>query len=195
MQSLAEFHKTKDQGRNKKKGDQVNLAAARVFARYDVVETSYHFYSDRIDLHLCDDPGGSTIQCWKKEGPENVKRLFFPTEGRSCHPELSEGGAFQVSLSQLQVDLYPYHLAAGNRAAWIRYQEGVHATWLANSLAAFQNSLLDALVPGGGGGGKHSPLARAGGGAAAAAAAQVSFPEEQSFSGFIVLSHPSFLSL
>ena len=28
----------------------------------------------------------------------------------------------QVSLSQLQVDFYPYHLASGDRAAWIRYQ-------------------------------------------------------------------------
>ena len=139
-------------------------------------------------------PGRKYDTILEKGRPRNVKCLFSPTEGRSCHPELSEGGAFQVSLSQLQVDLYPYHLAAGNRAAWIRYQEGVHATWLANSLAAFQNSLLDALVPGGGGGAKHSPLARAGGGAAAAAA-QVSFPEKQSFSGFIVLSHPSFLYL
>jgi hypothetical protein len=30
--------------------------------------------------------------------------------------------SLQVSLSQLQVDFYPYHLAAGDRAAWIRYQ-------------------------------------------------------------------------
>ena len=42
--------------------------------KYDVIETSYHFYSDRIDLHFCDDPGG----------------------GRSDHPELAGGGAFQV---------------------------------------------------------------------------------------------------
>ena len=42
--------------------------------KYDVVETSYHFYSDRIDLHFCDDPGG----------------------GRRDHPELAGGGAFQV---------------------------------------------------------------------------------------------------
>jgi hypothetical protein len=42
----------------KKRGQTANVAE-KVFARYDVVETSYHFYSDRIDLHLCDDPGGS----------------------------------------------------------------------------------------------------------------------------------------
>ena len=42
--------------------------------------------------------------------------------GRSCHPRLSDGGAFQISLSRMQVDFYPYHLAVGNRSAWIRYQ-------------------------------------------------------------------------
>ena len=63
--------------------------ASRMFAKYDVAETSYHFYSDRIDLHFCDDPGG----------------------GRSEHPELAGGGAFQVSLARLQLDHYPYHLA------------------------------------------------------------------------------------
>ena len=75
--------------------------------KYDVLETSYHFYSDRIDLHFCDDPGG----------------------GRSDHPHLQGGGAFQVhlhcqlhlhphlhlhlkvSLAKLQLDYYPYHLA------------------------------------------------------------------------------------
>ena len=45
--------------------------------KYDVIETSYHFYSDRIDLHFCDDPGG----------------------GRSDHPELAGGGAFQVFIN------------------------------------------------------------------------------------------------
>lgn len=29
----------------------------KVFSKYDVPETSYHFYSERIDLHFCDDPG------------------------------------------------------------------------------------------------------------------------------------------
>lgn len=33
-------------------------AISRIFSRYDVVETSYHFLCQRIDLHLCDDPGG-----------------------------------------------------------------------------------------------------------------------------------------
>lgn len=89
--------------------------------------------------------------------------LFFRyrSEGRSCHPDLSEGGAFQVSLSQLQLDFYPYHLAAGNRSAWIRYHESVHSTWLGNSVQQFQADLLDALLNGGAARANHSPLARA----------------------------------
>jgi len=50
--------KAKEGSASKKKKDPASLAAARVFSHYDVVETSYHVYSDRIDLHLCDDPGG-----------------------------------------------------------------------------------------------------------------------------------------
>lgn len=33
-------------------------ASSRIFSQYDVVETSYHFMSNQIILHLCDDPGG-----------------------------------------------------------------------------------------------------------------------------------------
>lgn len=31
--------------------------STRLFASYDVIETSYHFVSNQIVLHLCDDPG------------------------------------------------------------------------------------------------------------------------------------------
>lgn len=33
-------------------------SAQRFFNMFDVRETSYHFFSKRIDLHLCDDDGG-----------------------------------------------------------------------------------------------------------------------------------------
>ena len=60
LQSLSAFQeKSKESSGRRKSQQQSACAAARVFARYDVIETSYHFYSDRIDLHLCDDPGGS----------------------------------------------------------------------------------------------------------------------------------------
>lgn len=33
-------------------------ATQKLFNSHDVKETSYHFFSQRIDLHLCDDAGG-----------------------------------------------------------------------------------------------------------------------------------------
>lgn len=33
----------------------------RMFNAFDVRETSYHFFSQRIDLHLCDDEGGKQL--------------------------------------------------------------------------------------------------------------------------------------
>ena len=136
LQSISETHdlafKEKGSGKKDKKSnsaqEQSSCVSAKVFSRYDVVETSYHFYSDRIDLHLCDDPGG---------------------KGRSCHPRLSEGGAFQVSLSELQVDFYPYHVinVPNDRSAWIRYIPGsVHGSWLEQSLAQFQSALMEAAM-------------------------------------------------
>ena len=93
--------------------------------------------------------------------------LIF-SEGRSCHPDLSTGGAFQVSLSQLQLDFYPYHLAIGDRSTWIRYQPDttVHTSWLETSLKHFQTQLLESikdLHPASNGrGSSHAPLSRTG---------------------------------
>lgn len=76
---------------------QENLTAVqRSFNMYDVKETSYHFFSQHIDLHLCDDPG----------------------DGRSSHPVLNKGGALQISVHRFHVDYYPYHLAKANRQHW-----------------------------------------------------------------------------
>lgn len=36
-------------------------AVQRSFNMFDVKETSYHFFSQRIDLHLCDDAGGEFV--------------------------------------------------------------------------------------------------------------------------------------
>lgn len=39
------------------RGHQSQSNITKIFNKYDVPETSYHFYSERIDLHFCDDPG------------------------------------------------------------------------------------------------------------------------------------------
>lgn len=42
---------------NSNDANSVISAAQRSFNMFDVKETSYHFFSQRIDLHLCDDAG------------------------------------------------------------------------------------------------------------------------------------------
>ncbi|KAK3923200.1 UHRF1-binding protein 1-like [Frankliniella fusca] len=119
----------------RKQGRESDLS--RIFSRYDVVETSYHFLSQHIDLHLCDDPG----------------------VGRSCHPDLQDGGALQISLQGFQVDYYPYHLAIGDRKHWPKYKEAAssHTQWLQQALTSFKNSFLDLIE---GNRSLHTPLSR-----------------------------------
>ncbi|XP_034939434.1 UHRF1-binding protein 1-like [Chelonus insularis] len=102
-----------------------NSAISKIFMRYDVIETSYHFLAQRIDLHLCDDPGS----------------------GRSSHPELKNGGALQISLVKFQVDYYPYHLATANRKHWAKYRENTipHVQWLQQSFNAFRRQFLELI--------------------------------------------------
>lgn len=101
--------------------------AQKYFNIYDVRETSYHFFSQRIDLHLCDDAG----------------------VGRSSHPNLKDGGALQISVQGFQVDYYPYHLAKADRAHWPKYKEASipPALWLEQSLNAFREAILNLIRP------------------------------------------------
>ncbi|XP_068247106.1 bridge-like lipid transfer protein family member 3B isoform X2 [Palaemon carinicauda] len=108
----------------------------KVFNKYDVPETSHHFYSERIDLHFCDDPG----------------------PGRSSHPELSAGAALQVTVSQLELDFYPYHLASGDRTHWVKYTDCTLSQWAQTTLTEFKTILLDVLNFSRS---SHTPLARA----------------------------------
>ncbi|XP_045487527.1 UHRF1-binding protein 1-like isoform X2 [Pieris rapae] len=100
---------------------------ARMFAKHDVRETSYHLLAPRIDLHLCDDPG----------------------LGRSEMPQLANGGALQVTLVSMQADLFPYHKASDDRRHWRGYREAAtpHSQWLSQALSSFCGSLLDLLDP------------------------------------------------
>lgn len=118
-------------------GKPTTKASTRMFAVYDVIETSYHFKSNKIILHLCDDPG----------------------EGRSSHPSLKDGGALQISVTKFQVDFYPYHLAKGDRKHWATYNSSSvpHSMWQEQALASFKSKFWDLFdmnkV-------QHTPLAR-----------------------------------
>ncbi|KAF4523469.1 hypothetical protein B566_EDAN014989 [Ephemera danica] len=122
--------------------DSNKSAISHMFSRCDVVETSYHFLSEQIDLHLCDDAG----------------------DGRSSHPDLKDGGAFQIRLRHFKIDYYPYHLALGDRRHWPSYQEDVHCQWLEQALSAFRARFLELIDAGAR---AHTPLTRAAPGAGA----------------------------
>lgn len=74
---------------------------------------------------------------------------FFWPDGRSCYPDLTDGGALQISVHGFQVDYYPFHLAKSNRAHWPKYKEASvpPALWLDQSMNAFRESLLDLCQP------------------------------------------------
>lgn len=64
QQSLPEYQTQRAQQTRQPESSASSGVAAEVspaqksFDMFDVRETSYHFFSQRIDLHLCDDAGG-----------------------------------------------------------------------------------------------------------------------------------------
>ncbi|KAH8319134.1 hypothetical protein KR067_010406, partial [Drosophila pandora] len=127
MQTLPEYKAQVEQQQNRLSESAHTTNAQRMFNAFDVRETSYHFFSQRIDLHLCDDEG----------------------DGRSSYPELDKGGALQVSVTAFQVDYYPYHLAKSDRSHWAKYKEAsvAPALWLKESLNAFREAVLSLSQP------------------------------------------------
>lgn len=116
LQTLPEYQA--QQAQQTRASDNATITAAqKTFNMFDVRETSYHFFSQRIDLHLCDDAGGrsknilfpSLISC---------ALYIFHLDGRSCHPDLNDGGALQISVQGFQIDYYPFHLAKSDRSHW-----------------------------------------------------------------------------
>lgn len=64
LEQLPEYQAQQDQHlrqQNQNDGNAATSAAQRSFNMFDVKETSYHFSSQRIDLHLCDDAGSKFL--------------------------------------------------------------------------------------------------------------------------------------
>lgn len=78
LEQLPEYQEQQAQSRQQNAGsgggnanaNNVTSAAQRSFNMFDVKETSYHFSSQRIDLHLCDDAGSELNQCLGATAPE-----------------------------------------------------------------------------------------------------------------------------
>ncbi|KAM7354386.1 bridge-like lipid transfer protein family member 3B isoform 3-T3 [Cochliomyia hominivorax] len=127
LETLPEYQAQLAQQQNRQSDSGHANNQLKMFNAFDVRETSYHFFSQRIDLHLCDDEG----------------------DGRSSYPELDKGGALQISVQAFQVDYYPYHLAKSDRSHWAKYKEASvsPALWLKESLNAFREAVLNLSQP------------------------------------------------
>lgn len=58
FKTLPEYQAQIAQQQNRQTDTAHTTPAQKMFNAFDVRETSYHFFSQRIDLHLCDDEGG-----------------------------------------------------------------------------------------------------------------------------------------
>ncbi|KAK3746692.1 hypothetical protein QZH41_018916 [Actinostola sp. cb2023] len=92
------------------------------FSKHDILETSYHLRTGRIDLHLCDD--------------------------HDSNDDLA-GGAMQVHINKLAVDNYPYHLAGTSRTKWVCHNEAslTRAYWVSQLLNTFRNNIKSKRGP------------------------------------------------
>lgn len=118
LECLPEYQAQLDQ---EKRGKFVSSSKSScLFSFHDVIETSYHFVAQKINLHLSDDPGS-----------------------RSLHPDLQKGGSIQIEVTCFQVDLYPYHLADSDRLHWGLYKKASSSffQWLKDSQSEFWENL------------------------------------------------------
>ena len=106
----------------------VQNQVGQLFARYDVLETSHHIYVSRIEIHLCDE--------------------LDPSNSRSLYPPLEKGGALQVSIFKLVIDIYPYQKVLGNRKHWIRYSDpsASRSQWIDQLLQLYVDDKLNVNV-------------------------------------------------
>ena len=73
---------------------------SKLFTEHDVIETSYHVKTNQIDLHLCDDQtlSGKSAQ-----------------QGNQKSSSADQSGALLISIHNLKLDHYPYHIAGLKR--------------------------------------------------------------------------------
>ncbi|KAL5007583.1 hypothetical protein ScPMuIL_016389, partial [Solemya velum] len=102
-------------------------AIGRGFSKFDILTTSYHLITSRIDLHLCDDSATDS-----NASPKHNNQI--------------EGGAMQITFFRLSTDYYPYHLAGGERKQWYRYTDnlGSRNSWVRKLFEDFRRDVAKA---------------------------------------------------
>ena len=73
----------------------------QMFNAYDLKESSIHLRTQRVDLHLCDD---SSLKGHQKHKKEDYATIYD-----------EPGAALQISLVNIGLDHYPYHVVGARR--------------------------------------------------------------------------------
>ncbi|XP_078661658.1 uncharacterized protein LOC144905753 [Branchiostoma floridae x Branchiostoma belcheri] len=116
-------------------------AVSKFFSKFDMVETSYHIFTRRLDLHLCDDT--NPLEQGKRD------RLHWWRVCNSSEQEKfnrrTDGGAMQITFHRLMLDYYPYHSVGMNKKHWFRHNECMDARdqWAELLLAEFKHQLKE----------------------------------------------------
>ena len=76
----------------------------QLFQVYNIDETSIHLRTHRIDLHLCDDT--TFVGNASKPPPSTNSKLSFD----------ESGAALQISIVNISLDQYPYHIVGKKRS-------------------------------------------------------------------------------
>ncbi|KAJ8007177.1 hypothetical protein DPEC_G00114830 [Dallia pectoralis] len=102
-------------------GSDQSVALAKLFATYDVCETSHHLQITHLDLHICDDI----------HAPDRVNNKRMT------------GGAMQLSFSLITLDYYPFHRAGDSCVHWMHYSEATKAreVWVRSLLEEFKSNV------------------------------------------------------
>ncbi|XP_066275126.1 bridge-like lipid transfer protein family member 3B [Branchiostoma lanceolatum] len=116
-------------------------AVSKFFSKYDMVETSYHIFTRRLDLHLCDDTNPM------EQGKRDVLhwwQVCCPSEQEKFNRR-TDGGAMQITFHRLMLDYYPYHFVGMNKKHWFRHSECMDARdqWAELLLSEFKHQLKE----------------------------------------------------
>lgn len=77
----------------------------QLFSDYDFQETSYHVKTKRVDLHLCDDQTLNGDKSTTSSSEKDAKSRL----------SADNAGALLISIINIRLDHYPYHIAGLRR--------------------------------------------------------------------------------
>ncbi|XP_077994707.1 bridge-like lipid transfer protein family member 3B [Glandiceps talaboti] len=121
---LSQSRKQESKAKDKNEETQ-RTADEHYFDKYDIVESSYHMSMERLNMHLVDEQNRSVEETFKRR---------------------TEGGAMKINITNLSVDLYPYHVYNTDRSHWTNSEivsdtMEKRDTWAKHLLADFRQKV------------------------------------------------------